>query len=573
MPRRTLLIALACSIAGLIFLLGTTAGLRTLLHLADSLTGAEVKLTARHVEGRLLGRLVLTDAGLETTTLKVEIRRAELSWHPRGLLRGEIVIERLMVADGSITLSAGAEDDHSSEEGIGWLPDVSLDALEILSLQVNTATAIYPIDRISGKATLDSGQLKLSQAELLLPELSANLTGSVNLQQSTVTDLQLQWDWQTAELLQPFRGSLTLNGNTEKLQLSAVIDSPADARISAEVEKILTMPTWNAEFSMEQINLQRDVSAGLPEVDLLLQGHSNGSADSASLDATGSMVFDGIERPWNIDANILLGDDSYPQLAIRSGPAIVTLTPDDTQMDKALLRLDIPDLGNLWPGLAGKVNGDGELLGPRTRPAVNLSLSGYDLVAGEYKLRQIDSRLQLDSALSPDSPLHVETTVDKAHVAGHDIDGNLRLDGTVKNARLNLNLSEIGQAELQLQMQGGVANEALAATIEKMLINHPGLGQWQAVHSSDLMLMHDTAKLSHTCLQRKDASICGEISWQNNRLDTQLKVKTLQLETVPWLDQLADFQLAGRLDGELDAIVDGGRVEDSPPILSCHRVH
>lgn len=559
--RLMILAALTALIACLIFLLATTAGLRTALHLANSLAGAEMKIAANHVEGRLLGRIVLADAEFETTTLKVGLRQAELLWHPQGLLRGKIVIERLMVTEGSITLSAGAEDNHPSEGGIGWLPDVSLEALEILSLQVNTATENYAIERISGKATLESGQLTLSQAELLLSDLSANLTGSVNLQLSTVTDLQLQWDWQTAELLQPFRGSVTLNGDTGVLQLSAVIDSPADARISADVEKILTTPTWNAEFSMEKINLQRDVSAGLPEVDLLLQGRSNGSVDRASLDATGSVVFDGIVRPWNIDANVPLRDDSYPLLTIRSGPAIITLTPDDTQMDKAFVRLDIPDLGNLWPGLAGKVNGDGELLGPRTRPAVNLSLSGNNLVAGEHTLRQIKSRLQFDSALMADSPLHIVTTVDKAHVAGHDLDGDLQLDGTVKKARLNFSLSEIGQGELQLQMQGGVANGALAATIEKMLINHPVLGQWQTVQNSDLMLMYDTAKLSHTCLQRKDASICGEISWLNNRLDTQLNVKTLQLETVPWLDQLGDYQLTGRLDGELDAVVDSSRVE------------
>ena len=42
----------------------------------------------------------------------------------------------------------------------------------------------------------------------------------------------------------------------------------------------------------------------------------------ASLDASGSVIFEGVERPWKIDASVPLADDSYPQLAMSSGQAL-----------------------------------------------------------------------------------------------------------------------------------------------------------------------------------------------------------------------------------------------------------
>ena len=383
MFRRILLILAVSFIAGLVFLLGTTPGLKVALKLADYFSGNQVAIAAKSVEGRLLGDFVLHHAQLGTPALNVEMNRTKLQWSPGKLLYGEISIEQLILADGKITLAANETDDSPSENGIGWLPDVSLEALKISSVQVTSENNTYLIDSISAKAALQSGLLALSDAQLHMPGLTANMAGTVNLPQSSIADLQLQWDWQSADLLLPVRGTATLNGDAEKLNLAASLDSPTRSLVTAEIDQALTTPSWQAEFSMAQINLQQSISAEMPDVDLLLQGHSNGNRDSASIDARGSITFDGVERPWEIDASLPLIDDSYPKLAMSSGQALLELTPEKERKDKAAFKLNIPDLAELWPGLSGQIKGDGVLHGSRIRPTVNLSMHGSQLTAGE----------------------------------------------------------------------------------------------------------------------------------------------------------------------------------------------
>lgn len=561
MLRRILLILAMLLFVGLTFLLATTAGLKTALDLADHFAGQQVRITAKSVEGRLVGHFVLHQAQLETPSLNVELNHAELAWRPGRLLKGEISIEQLTLADGQITLSASEADDSPTENSNGWMPDVILDALKISSVQVISENDTYSIDSISARAELHSGLLILSDAQLQMPGLTASVAGAINLQQSSVDGLQLQWDWQQPDLQLPVRGTASLNGDAEKLTLSAALDSPTHSLVNAEIEQALTTPSWQAEFSMAQINLQRSVSAEMPDVDLLLQGHAKGNSESASIDAKGSIIFDGIERPWLIDASLPLTDDSYPKLAISSGQALLEITPEKERKDKAAFKLNIPDLTELWPGLSGQVKGDGVLLGSRIRPTVNLSMGGSQLVAGKHSIRRIEVKSQFDSTLPAAVPIQLTTVVEKAQIAGYEIDGNLQLQGTPRDARLDLKLTEAGNGDIQLKLKGGLVNETLTATIQQLVLNHPDTGQWQAKQGAELMIKPDAGGLTLACLQRKDASVCGDFEWQGKRFDTSMNIKSLQLETVPLMTRLSDYQLAGRLDGVLTATVDGTRVE------------
>ena len=548
-------------IVGLIFLLATTAGLKTALTLANHFSGEQVTIATNSVEGRLLGRLVLHQAKLEMPGLSVELNHTELVWSPAGLLKGEIIIKQVIVDEGQLTLVASETDETSSQTEPGWLPDISLEALKVSSLQVKTDSESYTIDSISAQAELQSGQLTLLDTQLVMPGLVASITGAVNLQHFSIVDLQLQWDWQAPEILLPVRGSATLNGDAEKMKLTAALDSPTRSLISAEIEQLLTTPTWQADFSMEKINLQHSVSAEMPDVDLLLQGHSKGNVETASVDASGSVIFEGVERPWEIDASVPLTDDSYPKMVISSGQAQLNITPDKERANTASFKLNIPDLAELWPGLSGQIKGDGELLGSRIRPIVKVSMDGSHLVAGEQSIKRINVQAQVDSTLPPDVPLQLTTVIETAHVAGYEIDGNLQLQGTPRDASVNLKLTEARQGEMQLQLKGALVNETLSATIEKLVLNHPDTGQWVAKNGAELMIRQDAGKLSLACLQRKDASICGDITWRQNYFDTQLNIRSLQLATVPFMVQLSDYQVAGRLDGQLNAIVDSSRVE------------
>lgn len=512
--KRASIIVMTGLLAGLIFLLGTTAGLRVVLVLADQLAGDQVSLGADTVEGRLLGHFVLHETWFDSPTVEIKLDRAELVWHPLSLLSGVIDIEQLKLADGQVTIVGSDTVDRPAKDGPGWLPDVHLEVLDVSSLEVNSGDMGYQVEQLTGQATLESQQLNLAHAELQMPYFTANASGSADLQKLSVTGVQLEWNYQSPELLQPLTGAATLNGDTDQLQLAATLSSPAQAMLDMELDHPFKAPVWRAGFSMAQLNLQQEVSADLPGVVVSLEGNSTGNSDTAKLDATGNVLFDEVSRPWQLDARVPLTGDAYPWLAINSGQASIAITPDETRPDRAYVQVDIPDFSELWPGLAGQLRGEGELLGARKRPVIRMTVNGTKLIAGDNQMALIDAQVQLDSSLSPEAPMLVSAQVEKAHVAGYEFNGEMQLEGTLRDARLDLSLIETEHGGIKLSMKGGLNDDTLSTDIEHLALDHPDLGQWQTTETSALRITRNDGQLSHLCLNQTNASLCTELAWQ-----------------------------------------------------------
>lgn len=477
---RSILILIIGLLAGLVFLLGTTAGMRGVLLIADRLTGPQINISADVMEGRILGNFVLHDVRVEMPALDLQLSRASLAWHPSSLFSGVIDIQQLKLSDGQLRIFSSGSDDAPAGDGVGWLPDVTLGALDIDALTVMRDDQALEIKRFSAKAALQSQQLALTRAELQLPELTANASGAVDLQTLSFTELQLEWKWQTAELLQPVSGTAALNGDVDKMQLAATLMSPTKTVLSMELENLLSTPSWRAEFSIAQMNLQQDVLARLPDVEIVLKGSSTGNSDNAKLNATGNLLFGGSVHPWELDASIPLTGDVAPTLDIVSGQARASVQPDETQANLAYILLDIPDFAELWPGLTGQLNaqlttkgrlGDDELnadikqlsfnhqqLGEwRTDTSSALSISGDSgkliglcLLQNEASLctdlewqgRRIDAQMDVKTLRFETIPLLSQ--LDEYHLNGR-LNGQLQatLDNTlVKQLNIDLTMTD-----------------------------------------------------------------------------------------------------------------------------------
>ncbi len=558
--KRASIVVIIGLLASLIFLLGTTAGLRVVLQLTDRLAGDQVSLGAGAVEGRLFGHFVLHETWVDAPTFEIKLKQAELVWHPLDLLSGLINIERLGLVNGQVTIVGSDTDDRHAKDRPSWLPDVHLEMLDVSSLQVNSGDKVYPIEQLSGQATLESQQLNLAHVELQMPHLTANASGSADLQKVSVSGVQLEWNWQSPELLQPLTGAATLNGDTDQLHLKAALSSPAQAIFDIEVDHPLKAPVWRAGFSMAQLNLQQDVSADLPDVTVNLQGSSTGDGEIARLEATGDVLFDQILRPWQLDARVPLSGEGYPMLDVKSGQASITVTPDEKRQDLAQFQVDIPDFGELWPGLAGQLRGEGELLGARRRPTISMTFNGTDLIAGDHQVARIDAEVQLDSSLSPEAPMLISTQFEKAHVAGNEFDGEMQLEGTLRDARLDLRLIEANRGGIELSMKGGLDDDTLSADIQHLALDHPDLGQWQTTGTSALKMSRNDGQLSRLCLNRADASLCTELTWQGDIRAPQFNGSaTLQLPLAEVGEPATVFRqtvLTMHLDGT-DISVDG----------------
>ncbi|GMR05804.1 MAG: hypothetical protein BMS9Abin25_0379 [Gammaproteobacteria bacterium] len=527
--KRILIIKLILLLISVIFLFGTTAGLRVMLLLADRLAGTEISLTAGNVEGRLYGNFVLHDLRVDTPRVEIILKQVELEWNPLGLLRGVFDIERLALENGTVNL-VGSDSDYSpGKGGPRWFPDINLEELNIYSVQVSRDDRVYPVEQFTGQATLESKQLNLVHAELQMPHLTANASGVADLLALSVNGVQLAWNWQPPQLLQPIKGTATLNGDTDQLQFEAVLSSPTTVMLDMELDHPFKEPVWRAGFSMAKVNLREEVSAGLPDVVVSLEGNGKGNAESIKLDATGNMLFDEVSHLWQLDASVPMTGDSYPLLKVESGQASVTVTPDETRSDLAQIHVDIPDFGELWPGLAGQLQGKGELLGARRSPTVNMTVNGTDLVVGDYQMERIDATVQLDFNLSHDAPMLISARVEKALVAGREFDGEMQLEGALRDARLDLKLIEANRGSIELVMKGGLDNDRLSADIEHLSLDHPDLGQWQTSEVSTLKMTRNDGQLSRLCLNKADASLCTELTWQGG-MQTPYFIGTSELQ-------------------------------------------
>jgi len=514
--KRLIIGKLIVTLTSMIFLFGTSAGLRVVLKLADFLAGTKVSLSTGTVEGRLYGHFVLHELRVDTPGVEIMLMQAELVWHPLSLLRGVFDIERLVLANGTVMIDSSNTDDSSAKDRSGWLPDVHLEELNVSSVQLSRGDSVYQIEQLSGQATLESQQLNLAHVELQMPHLTVNASGAADLHELSVTGVQLKWNWQTPQLLQPIKGVATLYGDSDQLQFEAALSSPTRVMFDIELDNPFKEPVWRAEVSMAQLNLQQDVSTDLPDVVVSLKGNSTGNSDTARLNATGNVLFDQVSRPWQLEARVPLTGDSYPMLKVESGQASIAVIPNETRPDLAQIQIDIPDFGELWPGLAGQLQGDGELLGARRRPTIKMAVNGTNLIAGDHQVARIDATIQLDSSLSPTAPMLISAEVEKAHVAGNEIDGEMQLEGTLRDARLDLRLIEVDRGGIELSMKGGLANDTFSADIQHLALDHPELGQWQTSEASALKITRNDGQLSRLCLNQTDASLCTELTWQGD---------------------------------------------------------
>lgn len=166
-------------------------------------------------------------------------------------------------------------------------------------------------------------------------------------------------------------------------------------------------------------------------VALAMDGRLRGQPARLQLEASGR------EARWELPSvNLQLGDNRIQG----SGQWAETL--------QGTLRLDMPQLGQLWPDLAGRLSGDLSIAGTPASPEGRVELQGE---AMRYQDNRVQ-RLQLAANLADGERARIRLTADGLQAGDTEL-GQLQLnaDGT----------SAAHQAALQLQ--GGLLNLSLAA--------------------------------------------------------------------------------------------------------------
>jgi translocation and assembly module TamB len=226
------------ALAAVVWVVATTQGTRWLLTSVAPLSG--VSFSAKRIEGKIIGHLLLTDVRVGLALQKVEIDRLELRWKPLLLLSGTVAVQDMIINGLRI------QDDTPSDNKppilawprvseTGQLFDGRITQLLVTNLSYrHMQEQPLLVTSIAGSVTWQDSILSVKDLTLLSP--SGQIQGGVSAgfkQPSLISDLSVALSQPLAKMdrftlqvrkskgtgLEQFVGNLTLAGSagTQKL--------------------------------------------------------------------------------------------------------------------------------------------------------------------------------------------------------------------------------------------------------------------------------------------------------------------------------------------------------------------
>lgn len=241
--------------AALAFVVGTPAGLRLGLALAQSL----LPLSVGGAEGRWLDRLRLTEVALTLPGLDLRLRELALDWRPAELLQGRLVIARLALQGVEVRLPPPSQEGASSgPPAIRWPLAVEVGEVALDDLRLMQGDRPEPIFVLAGTkwngASLRQGVLDLGRLEARLgePDLQLGLAGRIALTGDYPLDLDLDWALALASG-EGLSGKGRADGDLRHLVLTQTLAGAVAGQFAIELRDLSLDPSWDARVRIERV--------------------------------------------------------------------------------------------------------------------------------------------------------------------------------------------------------------------------------------------------------------------------------------------------------------------------------
>lgn len=235
------------------------------------------------------------------------------------------------------------------------------------------------------------------------------------------------------------------------------------------------------------------------------------------------------------------------RLLVRLGDNRVSGQGALDQRLRGQLELALPRLGQLWPGLQGRIQGQLSLAGTLQAPQGQLALSGERLAFGDPSLR----RLQLDATLDARQQARLGLNLRGIRI-GDTYLGRLKADGRGDQRRQALTIDLQGPLlQLALALDGNLSEQGdWRGRIASGRVQSGGQ-DWQLQQAASLeRLASGRLNLGAHCWQSGDASLCGGQQRLMPQPSLDWRLENFPLASLqPWLPE--DFAWQGRLEGQL----------------------
>ena len=233
---------------------------------------------------------------------------------------------------------------------------------------------------------------------------------------------------------------------------------------------------------------------------------------------------------------------------LSSGKARITLDgPIYPRFDFAV-EAAVPDLGQLWPGLAGTLNGRGRVGGDLSNPQVNGNFKGEQLAFADLRADQLDMALAWPTAGREQGQSSVK--VQGLSISDrHWETAELSLEGATKQHRLHAVLRG-GIPDIELAVQGGWDGSTWRGEVRQVRLQRLGKGVWTNQAPASLVLGAAEARLAPFCLAQGTQSVCLEGGRkQAGSMDASVRIRSVDLANLAGLIP-SEYTLRGRVDGE-----------------------
>ncbi len=275
---------------------------------------------------------------------------------------------------------------------------------------------------------------------------------------------------------------------------------------------------------------------------------SEGSLREGTLQAEARLDLSGDLRQQPLDLQLQAsgdgGDWVVPTLDLRLGDNRIQGKGRWADALEATLALDLPRLGQLWPGLDGRLKGDFDLAGTPDAPRGRLALTGARIGLQGNRVRQLS--LSAGLAEGERGTLRLDA---QGIEAGTTEIGTLRLDAEGTQAAHQVTLSLQGPLlELSMALDGGLKSGDWRGRLARARVDAKGQ-EWALRDPASLRRLADgSLTLGAHCWASGQASLCADD--QQLQPDPRLRYR---LREFP-LESLAEYLPDNlRWQGELNA--------------------
>ena len=250
--------------AAMLALLMTSSGSRLVLEQVAEL--ADVELQFEHIEGNLVGELILTNVTIRQYDWNATLSSLTIAWSPSRLLDGELVFDAIQTQQLHLTLVPKPE--SASDTAAIVLPTVELPltlvihALNAQQSRITVNQQTHELPDVMLRLGWDQSTVSIDQLYVDYPPLQATLSGHINTSGEYPIALMLDWVLTQPTQQVPIRqvsGNSQLEGTVDHFYLRNqfyVESSREQHQVDIEVRNLLAgEPEWLAQLQLTEFSV------------------------------------------------------------------------------------------------------------------------------------------------------------------------------------------------------------------------------------------------------------------------------------------------------------------------------